>query len=261
MPGPLILGHRGASALSPENTLGAFRQALDDGADGIEFDVRLASDDVPVVIHDASLKRTAQLDGLVRELTSVELSKIDVGRWFYERRNDQPVSPEFQKLPSLKQVFDLFSGNNGVLYLEMKCGADHRDALAAAVVHHIYDAQISARVVVECFDLAAISAVRKIDPGIRTAALFEPKLSQPISSMSRKRLLDLARGCGADEVALHHKLARRKTVEAAKEGGFDVVVWTVDGPGWVARARAWGIKALISNNPGYLVHYRNSLTE
>ncbi|MDQ3754751.1 MAG: glycerophosphodiester phosphodiesterase, partial [Acidobacteriota bacterium] len=62
---PLIIGHRGASAVAPENTLGAFARALDDGADGIEFDVRLARDGVPIVIHDATLKRTALQDGAV----------------------------------------------------------------------------------------------------------------------------------------------------------------------------------------------------
>ena len=55
---PLIIGHRGAHARAPENTLGAFKMALDAGADGIEFDVHLARDGVPVVIHDATLKRT-----------------------------------------------------------------------------------------------------------------------------------------------------------------------------------------------------------
>jgi glycerophosphoryl diester phosphodiesterase len=67
---PLIIGHRGASALAPENTLAAFERAMRDGADGIEFDVRLARDAVPVVIHDAGLRRTGLREGEVESLTS-----------------------------------------------------------------------------------------------------------------------------------------------------------------------------------------------
>src|SRR5437764_1199743 len=62
---PLIIGHRGAAAVAPENTLVSFERALRDGADGIEFDVRLASDNVPVVIHDPTLKRTGSRKGRV----------------------------------------------------------------------------------------------------------------------------------------------------------------------------------------------------
>jgi len=69
---PLILGHRGASAIAPENTLAAFACAIRDGADGIEFDVRLSRDGLPVVIHDASLKRTGWKEISVSELTSAE---------------------------------------------------------------------------------------------------------------------------------------------------------------------------------------------
>src|SRR5437667_4592365 len=79
---PLIIGHRGASAQKPENTIPAFDLALELEADGIEFDVRLASDGVPVVIHDPDLKRTGRQTGLVRKSSSAELEKIDAGTWF-----------------------------------------------------------------------------------------------------------------------------------------------------------------------------------
>jgi glycerophosphoryl diester phosphodiesterase len=84
---PLIIAHRGASAVAPENTIAAFRRAIEVGADGVEFDVRLARDGVPVVIHDSTLERTAGLKRGVSDLTSEELSQIDVGSWFYEGGN------------------------------------------------------------------------------------------------------------------------------------------------------------------------------
>ena len=72
---PLIIAHRGASAIAPENTLAAFRQAISDGAEGIEFDVRLANDGVPVVFHDARLNRVSKNDGRVIDFTSATAAK------------------------------------------------------------------------------------------------------------------------------------------------------------------------------------------
>ena len=79
---PLIIAHRGASALAPENTLAAFRKAIEDGAEGIEFDVRLSKDGKAVVFHDADLKRIAGRDEKIIDLSFAELQKIDMGTWF-----------------------------------------------------------------------------------------------------------------------------------------------------------------------------------
>ena len=76
---PLIFGHRGASALEPENTMRAFTRAFNDGAHGIEFDVRLTADNRIVVIHDKTLVRTSNGQGLVKNLTVEELLKYDFG--------------------------------------------------------------------------------------------------------------------------------------------------------------------------------------
>src|SRR6185503_14444987 len=96
---PLILGHRGASAVAPENTLAAFSRAMSDGADGIEFDVRLSRDGVPVVIHDANLNRTAGVARRVSDLTAKELQEIDVGGWFDHAERNPQATFAGEKLP------------------------------------------------------------------------------------------------------------------------------------------------------------------
>jgi len=254
---PLILGHRGASALAPENTLAAFSRAISDGADGIEFDVRLSRDGVAVVIHDASLKRTGLIDRPVGELTAAELREVDVGSWFAERAQNQKESFRGEKLPTLAQVFELFSANDGLLYVEMKCELDEGEALGAEVVRLTVKSEMVDRVVVESFDHSAIAAIKRIDSSIRTAALFEPKLTRPISTMRRLKMIDAALAVAADEVALHHTLAAERVVEKARQAGMEVVVWTVEDPSWIKRARALGIKALISNDPGLMLRHRN----
>jgi glycerophosphoryl diester phosphodiesterase len=255
---PLILGHRGASALTPENTLAAFARAIGDGADGIEFDVRLSRDQVPVVIHDETLRRTARIDRLVSALTAAELQEVDVGSWF--DRAQQPTSFAGEKLPTLAQVFDLFTANQGRLYVEMKCDADEGPALASAVRRLTRETQMADRVVVESFDLKAIAEIKRLDAGIRTAALFEPKLSRPISILRKLRMVDAACGVGADEIALHHTLAGARVIEKAKRENLEIVLWTVDDPKWIRRARSLGVKALIANNPGVMVCERRAIS-
>jgi glycerophosphoryl diester phosphodiesterase len=252
---PLILGHRGASALAPENTLAAFSLAMNDGADGIEFDVRLSRDQAPVVIHDATLKRTAGIDQRVSELTVAELQEIDVGRWF-ERKKRATATFINEKLPTLSQVFDLFSGSRGLLYVEMKCEPEEGPALASAVVRLTRAAQLAERVVVESFDLNAIAEVKRLDAGIRTAALFEPRLSRPLSTLRKLKMVEAALDIEADEIALHHTLASARVVEKAKRAGLEVVLWTVDDPRWIRRARKLGIKALIANDPARMLRHR-----
>ena len=251
---PLIIGHRGASALAPENTLAAFRRAIADGADGIEFDVRLSRDGVAAVIHDATLERTGLIKRKVSQLTAPQLQSIDVGSWF---KSVPPGQFQKERIPRLQEVFDLFESGNGKLYLEMKADPGRGPELAAEVVNMIRQSSIRNRVIVECFDLSLLQAVKLIDHAIRTAALFEPKLSDP-TSLVRRDFPQLAEAAGANEIALHHSLAKRRTIERALSLNQRVVVWTVDQPEWVAKAKANQIDALITNDPSVLLAARDS---
>ena len=241
MPVPLIIGHRGASAVAPENTMAAFREAIAVGADGIEFDVRLTSDGVPVVIHDSTLRRTAAVNQRVADLSWQELSKIDVGSWF---------NPQFagECLPSLAQLFDLFRTDNRSLYLEMKCDspAEYKP-LAEACCRMIDEYSFKDRVMVECFQLPALEVLKEIDPDIKTAALFDRMFTD-------RSVITRATEIGAMAVALHHRLARKNLVEKAKQAGLHVAAWTVDDPIWLDRARAIGIDALITNDPARMLN-------
>jgi len=245
----LIIGHRGASAVAPENTMAAFREALAVGADGIEFDVRLTRDGVPVVIHDSTLRRTGGIPRRVADLTWDEISKVDVGSWFGKSFANETV-------PSLAELFTLFQTNNSTLYLEMKSDStsDQR-ALAEACVRAIEEHLLQERVVVECFQLPAIKIIKEINPEIKTVALFEPAFTNP-SVLSDQRIINQAMEVGAAALALHHRLARESLVQKAKAAGLHVAVWTVDDPAWIERARAVGIDALITNNPEAMIRAR-----
>jgi glycerophosphoryl diester phosphodiesterase len=251
LPHPLIIGHRGAAAVAPENTLVSFERAMTDGAHGIEFDVRLSSDRVPVVIHDPDLRRTGLSEGAVAALSSTRLREVSVGNWF-NRRFPALARDEYAHatIPTLAQVFELFRPVDAILYVEMKCVAAEARAIATEVVKLIREYDIAHRVVVESFTLGAIAEIKRMDPLIRTAALFEPKVVPPSPSM--RRIFAQAVECRADELALHRLLATRRITTEAKRRGMPVVVWTVDKPSWLQRARDYGIHAVITNNPGIM---------
>jgi glycerophosphoryl diester phosphodiesterase len=256
MNAPLIIGHRGASAVAPENSMAAFREAITVGANGIEFDVRLTRDGVPVVIHDSTLRRTAALPQRVSALTWSEVEKVDVGSWFAKKKQLPQGSFEDERLPSLTQLLTLFESNNLLLYLEMKCDSSSEQLpLAEACCRLVNEHSLKRRVRIECFDLDALQIVRKIDSEIKTAALFEPALTKP-SVLSDQSIINQATAVGASELALHRRLARKRLVEKAKLAGFGVVVWTVDDPTWIARARSIGVDALITNNPAAMLTHR-----
>ena len=116
---PLIIAHRGASALAPENTLAAFQKAIDDGADGIELDVRIVKDGVPVVFHDSTLARMVGRENTVSSFTAEELQTFDVGSWF-NRKNPNRANEKFaaETIPTFAQLLDFLKDYKGLLYVE-----------------------------------------------------------------------------------------------------------------------------------------------
>jgi glycerophosphoryl diester phosphodiesterase len=257
---PLIIGHRGAAAVAPENTLISFERALRDGADGIEFDVRLARDGVAVVIHDATLRRTALRKGLVRDFSSNELSAMDAGSWFNLRRPTLARAEYAEaKIPTLSSVFEMLRDREALLYVEMKCGARTRAPLAREVASLIQRYSLKSRVVVESFDLQAIVEIKRLDASLRTAALFDRRLTRP--APSARWMIERAIHCGAEEIALQRSLATRKTVGQAAQRGLSTAVWTVDNSAWVARAMKSGVRAIITNKPATLCARRSQLLD
>jgi glycerophosphoryl diester phosphodiesterase len=186
---PLIIGHRGASALAPENTLAAFARALRDGAAGIELDVRLSQDGVPVVIHDATLRSRLRRK-FVSRMTALQLGRTDVGSWFNRRHRDLArLEYTRQTIPTLDDVFALIANQpnkRSIVYVELKCVRSRKrnDDLARATLNVIFRRQMEERVVVISFNLRTVARVKEIAPSIRTGALFGPRQA-PLKSANK----------------------------------------------------------------------------
>ena len=255
---PFIIAHRGASALAPENTLAAFRKAIEDGADGIEFDVRFAKDRVPVVVHDAKLERVGRQKGRVSNYTSSELQSLDVGSWFNEK-NPHKSNGKFslETVPTLERLLKFLSGYKGLLYIEMKCREEETGSLAEAVCQAIRQSDLLPQMIVKSFNLEAIRQIRRLLPEVHTAALFAPKILDVLQK--KKRFLEKAREYEADEISIHFSLATEKFIRRAEKKNLPVTIWTVDNRVWVNRAVNLGINAIITNNPARLLAKRDEL--
>lgn len=214
----------------------------------MEFDVQLARDAVPVVIHDADLRRTAGLREAVGDLTSVELAKVDVGSWFNSAFPSRS-RPEFasETVRTLSDTLALFTNDTARIYIEIKGTPADVVQLTEAVCTIVRDSPLQPQIIVKSFTLSIIPLVRVLCPGVRTAALFEPTLQTVVRK--RKNIIDAALAAGADEISLHYSLATPRLCSAAAAARLPVTVWTVNDVTWRTRSAARSIAALITNDP------------
>lgn len=253
-PSPLIIAHRGASRHAPENTFAAFESAIEAGAEGVEFDVRLSNDAVPVVIHDATLKRTGGRSGKVSDLTAAQLAEVDVGSWFGKKRPKLTAVFADERVPSLEQVLHLLERFNGLVYVELKVDRTGVNKLAAAVSDVLRGSKLLPQIILKSFNLKAIIEVRRHLPEVATAALFAPQISNLVNR--RRQVVDIAHEAGADQISVHRSLLTHSLMKKASEADMPVTVWTVDDPKWIHRCEQLGVRALITNDPALMLAAR-----
>jgi glycerophosphoryl diester phosphodiesterase len=225
----LIIGHRGASAEYPENTLLAFEQALAQGAHALEFDVRLAADGIPVVIHDATLDRTTDAAGPIAAMPSAELSRVNAG-------SGQTVSTLDDVLEHVGDV---------PIIVEVK-----ETAAAGATAECLERHAAAARAVVGSFESRALDPFRR-PPFHCASSRWETAAAFAASRLGM-------RGPGRYEaftIPEHHgrlHLVDRQFVAAARRAGRPVHVWTVNDAAQAERLWSIGVSGMITNEPAKL---------
>jgi glycerophosphoryl diester phosphodiesterase len=220
-----VIGHRGAAALGPENTLESIRAALDAAADGVEIDVRLSSDGVPVLMHDAGLVRTTRAEGRVDEVGSEALGSLGV--------------------PTLEQVLDLVPDELRVI-VELKGtpwepGYDPNEPLAR-VVAAMLAAIPPRRVTVSSFNPLALAVIRAEASEVATGVLTAPGFDL------RSNLAAAVEG-GHDECHVPIRILEASFLDDAHAAGRSVVAWTVNDAGDLRRCRDWRVDAVVTDDP------------
>lgn len=256
---PLIIAHRGASGDAPENTLIAFKKALEVNADGIELDVQLSADNIPMVFHDKTLRRVGNRKEKLTDLTAAELGKIDVGSWF-NVKNPAKFKHDFvgQTVPTLAQIFNLMKPHSKRIYVELKCPKNESLNLVKAVGELIDKHEIAENVTVLSFNHSALIEMKNNFPHLKTGALFAPKLLMLLHI--RRQLIKKTQDCLANEMALHFSLAKAKTVNKGNTSSLPTVIWTANHKVWVERAVKRNIAAVITNYPEKLLAKREEIS-
>lgn len=239
---PLRIAHRGASGrgLAPENTLAAFEKALDIGVDMLEIDVRLTGDGQLIVLHDPSLDRTTDCEGIVREMGLDEIRKADAG--------------DGERVPILREVFDL-ARNRAPILLEIKS-----DFIAERVVQAIADAQIEEQVVVQSFNPQTVERVKRLAPHLPSSLLIGELPTTP-SRVRARRLVSQVLEVGANTLSIWHATLTPSLIEEMRKRGIAVWAWTVDEEITMRDLAMMGVQGLVTNYPDVLNNVLDDLME
>jgi glycerophosphoryl diester phosphodiesterase len=263
---PWIIAHRGASAYAPENTMAAFRLAVEMGAGFIETDLHLTRDARFVAIHDATLERTTNGRGAVRDFTLAELRELDAGSWFDAKskvKRDAASAAERaaksggvgaakfagERIPTPEEILAFARERDVGFYLEIKAeaarGAENvlAGALVAALGNALRGPQEAARVIVISFDAGLLESVRRLDAALTTGLLVE---TGPADAVER------ALRAGARQLAPRRDMVSPALVERAHRAGLLVVPWTINEPAEMRAAIAAGVDGIMTDYPDRL---------
>jgi len=236
-PGPReVVAHRGFSAVAPENTLAAIKQAIAAGADGCEFDVYRCGDGAVVLMHDATVDRTTNGQGKITELTLAELKQLDAGQW---------KAPEYadEKVPTLEEALQLLKDSGCQAVIEVKM-----EGISQQVVDAVRAAGMLDQATVIAFSKEVVREVGRLAPELRCAWLCSPK---PAGSVDQQAtwLAAEAADCGTNLVDLNYGGLSPQLLDELRRRGLTVWAWTVNDPPVIRALAAWGVASITTDYP------------
>jgi len=236
-----IIAHRGASAYAPENTMAAFKLAIEQGADGLELDVHLTKDGEVVVAHDLRLERVSDGVGRICDFTLAELRQLNFNKTF-------PDSPACV-LPTLAEVYALVADTELVVNVELKTTEELYPDMPKKLIELEQACGMAGRVIYSSFNHYSLLALRQFDPNADIGLLYELGMVDPWV---------YAKYVAAGAIHPHHHvlLALPETIAHCHECGIRVHPWTVDDPramGFLMQAR---VDMLITNKPDVAYNVR-----
>jgi glycerophosphoryl diester phosphodiesterase len=232
------IAHRGASGHAPENTMAAFRRAVELGARFIETDLQITRDARLVAIHDSTLDRTTNGKGQIHLRTLEEIRGLDAGAWF----KDGAKSFEGERVPTLGEILDFATEGDVIFYLEIKSGAAW--GVEHAVVAALRDRNAEAGVVILSFDPVSLDMVRRLDTTIMTGFLCE----HPVGDLVERTVR-----AGARQLVARGDLITADMVKKAHHAGLQVVAWTINEIEQMQRLIAATVDGIITDYPDRLL--------
>lgn len=238
---PLIIAHRGAAGEAPENTLAAFKLALEQGCEGFELDVHLSKDKQIVVIHDETLDRTTNGSGEVKNLLTSEIQSYQANASF--DINQYPDA----FVPTLEQVFELVP-LDFFINIELKGGIG--EGMEEAIVELLRKTSRTQHVIISSFNHKSLVKIKELEPSIKVGILYT------LRTTHHWKLPEVA---GVDAYSLHpwiNWLDHEDVIEAKKRG-YRFYSWTVNTEAQIANALNYQLDGIITDFPGKTRDYIN----
>ena len=233
----MIVAHRGASSLAPENTFSAFDLAVSLGADYIELDVQMTSDGELVVIHDVTVDRTTNGKGRVKNLTYEELAALDAGSWF---------GPKFhgERVPKLEAVLDRYAGKIGIM-IELKKPSIYPDVEEelAKVLAPRTSIESPPKIIVQSFNKQSIKEFHELAPTIPTGIIIGTS-----TEFSSEEELFAVDGF-ASFINPSTSLVNENFMKQAREKNLNVFTWTVSDSRTAQTLRKLNVNGIVTNYP------------
>ncbi|MDD5066116.1 MAG: glycerophosphodiester phosphodiesterase, partial [bacterium] len=237
----LILGHRGAMGIAPENTIISFQTALDQKVDIIELDVHLSRDKKLVVIHDEKVDRTTDGTGLVRDMTSRQIKKLDAGIKFSKKFRNARV-------PFLEEVMELLKGNSVRLNIELKNGPVFYPGIEEKISRMIDQYNSYDRTIVSSFDHLSLKRLKELNNRIPTAILYGNNL------LNFKKYV---RELRVSAVHPHYFWVTPGLIRQMHGMNIAVNTWIINTEKDFIRFSRMGVDAIGTNFPGSFAHFRD----
>jgi len=237
-----ILAHRGASAYRAENTMPAFKLAIEQGTHGFELDVHLTKDGEIVVAHDLALERVSNGTGRICDYNLAELKKLDFGK---PMPGEEPCP-----LPTLAEVYELIANTNLTVNVELKTTEELYPAMPEKLIRLEKEYALKGRVIYSSFNHYSLLALRQYNKEAEIGLLYDLGLVDPWI---------YAKHLSATAIHPHYYIiaAMPETVARCHKEGIAVNVWTVDDPKAISYMLSLGVDSIITNKPDTTVALLN----
>ncbi|GAB3052414.1 glycerophosphodiester phosphodiesterase [Virgibacillus ainsalahensis] len=236
-----IIAHRGASKYAPENTMPAFELAYHMGADGIETDVQLTKDNIPVLIHDERVKRTTNSVGYIKSYTFDQLKQLDAGSWFSSKFSGTSIV-------SLNELLEWIKDKALYLNIELKNNKIDYKNLESIVYEEIDHFNLSNRTTLSTFNPNSVKRLQGYHSKIGIALL---------TSKRNKNLAAHARELGANAIHVKYRLLNHKLVSDCHDKNMALRIYTVNRFSHIIRCVKMGCDGIFTDIPDKAIQYRD----
>ena len=248
-----IHAHRGASGYMPENTLLSFQMAVDLGSNGIECDIHRTADGQLLVCHDATIDRTSDGTGAIKDMTLEEIQRHDFTKKFYGRN-------PFATAPTLQQMLDVVKDMDPI-NIEIKEFAGHEREVFDLFHSILTEYGCIPRVIVSSFNVTLLCRLKEAYPDLKTGYLYHPMIEKFMKSSAAPAPFELFPSDQAVQTALAQRcdaihppidVLDQATVDDAHAHGLQVNVWTCNTLDQVRKSIALGVDGIITNYPDWV---------